>query len=177
MFVGGNLVSWRSKKQNVVTRSSAEAEYRAIAQGVCEVIWLKKLLEELRITVPKPIRLYTDSKAAIAIAHNPVQHDRTKHVEIDRHFIKEKLTSGLICMPYISTTSQVADIFTKGLRRTIQLSSKQAGYGRYLRTSLRGSVSYRIISDIGDIVNMLCRILLIRQIVYVRIVKDKYGRR
>ena len=67
------------------------------------------------MVIPKPIRLYTDSKAAIAIAHNPVQHDRTKHVEIDRHFIKEKLTSGLICMPYISTTNQVADIFTKGL--------------------------------------------------------------
>ncbi|CAN1141771.1 Retrovirus-related Pol polyprotein from transposon TNT 1-94 [Linum perenne] len=114
-FVGGNLVSWRSKKQTVVARSSAEAEFRAVAHGICEVIWITRLLEELRISIPKPIRVYCDNKAAVAIAHNPVLHDRTKHVEIDKHFIKEKLDSGKICMPYISTTEQVADIFTKSL--------------------------------------------------------------
>ena len=59
--------------------------------------------------------LYCDNKAAIYIANNPVQHDRTKHVEIDRHFIKEKLDNGIICIPYVSSSSQVTDVLTKGL--------------------------------------------------------------
>jgi len=82
-FVWGNLVTWRSKKQNVVARSSAEAEYRSMAQGICEMIWLKRILEELRRPMTMPMKLFCDNKAAISIAHNPVQHDRTKHVEID----------------------------------------------------------------------------------------------
>ncbi|EXB74504.1 Copia protein [Morus notabilis] len=90
-FVWGNLVTWRSKKHNVVSRSSAEAEYRAMAHGVCEILWIERILDELRRPVEMPMKLYCDNKAAISIAHNPVQHDRTKHVEIDRHFIKEKL--------------------------------------------------------------------------------------
>ena len=61
------------------------------------------------------MRLYCDNKAAINIAHNPVQHDRTKHVEIDRHFIKENITSGVICTPFVKTGDQLADIFTKGV--------------------------------------------------------------
>jgi Reverse transcriptase (RNA-dependent DNA polymerase) len=114
-FIGGNLVSWRSKKQNVVARSTAEAEYRAMALGVSEGVWLQRLMLELGLSENSPIMLYCDNKAAINIANNPVQHDRTKHVEIDRHFIKEKLDSGEICLPFVKTTEQLADIFTKGL--------------------------------------------------------------
>jgi hypothetical protein len=114
-FVGGNIVSWRSKKQTVVARSTAEAEFRAMAHGLCEVLWLRILLTELGLFQGTPLMLYCDNKAAIDIANNPVQHDRTKHVEIDRHFIKEKLDKGIICMPYVSSTSQIADVFTKGL--------------------------------------------------------------
>ncbi len=114
-FVGGNLVTWRSKKQSVVARSSAEAEFRAVALGICEILWIKKLLEELKMEIQLPMKVYCDNKSAILIAHNPVLHDRTKHVEIDKHFIKEKLDKGLVCMPYIPTTEQVADILTKGL--------------------------------------------------------------
>ena len=114
-FLGGNLVTWRSKKQNVVARSSAEAEFRAMAQGVCELLWLKGLLEDLGVSVHLPMMLFCDNKAAISIAHNPIQHDRTKHVEIDRHFIKEKLESGLICMPFVQSGDQLADVFTKGI--------------------------------------------------------------
>ncbi|GMI89878.1 hypothetical protein HRI_002657100 [Hibiscus trionum] len=114
-FFGGNLVTWRSKKQNVVARSSAEAEFRAMALGICELLWLKIILEDLKVEWNGPMMLYCDNKSAINIAHNPVQHDRTKHVEVDRHFIKEKLDSGLICTPYVTTGNQIADILTKGL--------------------------------------------------------------
>ena len=112
------MVTWRSKKQNVVARSSAKAEFRAMAQGVYELLWLKIRLEELKIKWNGLMRLYCNNKSAISIAHNPVQHDRRKHVEVDRHFIKEKLDSGLICTPYVPTGDQLADIFTKGLNST-----------------------------------------------------------
>ena len=112
-FLGGNLVTWRSKKQNVVTRSSAKAEFRVVAHWIYEVLWIKRLLEDLKIPCNLPMKLYCDNKAAIAIAHNPVLHDRTKHVEIDKHFIKEKIEKWVICMPYLPTTEQIADILTK----------------------------------------------------------------
>jgi hypothetical protein len=118
-FVGGNLVTWRSKKQSVVARSSAEAEFRAMAHGICEMLWLKAMLKELGVHSKDPMKLYCDNKAAISIAHNPVQHDRTKHVEVDRHFIKEKLTEGLICTPFVRTENQLADILTKGVSNKI----------------------------------------------------------
>ncbi|XP_038891621.1 uncharacterized mitochondrial protein AtMg00810-like [Benincasa hispida] len=110
-FIWGNLVTWRSKKQGVVARSSAEAEYRAMSLGICEEIWLKKVLSDLQQDNELPIKLFFDNKAAISIANNPVQHDRTKYVEIDRHYIKERLDSGNICIPYIPSNQQVADVF------------------------------------------------------------------
>ena len=113
--IGGNLVTWRSKMQTVVARSSAEAEFRAIAHGIYDLLWLKKLLEDLKVTSPMPMKLYCDKKATINIAHNPVQHDRTKHIKVYRHFTKEKLNGGLICMPCIPTVKQLANVFTKGL--------------------------------------------------------------
>jgi hypothetical protein len=75
----------------MVAKSSAKAEFRAMAHGVCETIWLTILLKELEFASKYSMRLYCDNKAAISIAHNSVQHDQTKHVEIDQHFIKEKL--------------------------------------------------------------------------------------
>lgn len=114
-FIGGNLVTWRSKKQSVVARSSAEAELRSLAHGICEAIWIKRVLEELQVPLTVPMKIYCDNKAAISIAHNPVLHDRTKHIEVDKHFIKEKIEEGLICIPYVPTSQQTADILTKGL--------------------------------------------------------------
>lgn len=90
-FVGGNLVTWRSKKQYVVARSSAEAEFRSMANGICELLWLKMLLFKVDFPIKGPMRLYCDNKAAISITHDPVQYDRTKHVEVDCHFIKDHL--------------------------------------------------------------------------------------
>ena len=116
-YVWGNLVTWRSKKQNVVARSSAEAEYRSMANGVCELLWIKRVLGELKLEINLPMKLFCDNKAAISIAQNTVQYDRTKHIEIDRHFIKEKIDAGIICTPYVSTKEQTSDILTKGLFR------------------------------------------------------------
>ncbi|RVW47408.1 Retrovirus-related Pol polyprotein from transposon RE1 [Vitis vinifera] len=112
-FVGGNLVTWKSKKQNVVTRSSAEAEFRGMALGLCEALWLRLLLQDLGYLSRQPIRLFCDNKAACDIAHNPVQHDRTKHVEVDRFFIKEKLDDKIVELPKIRSEDQLADILTK----------------------------------------------------------------
>lgn len=86
-------------------------------QGICQVLWINKLLQERKIQNSAPARLYYDNKAAISIAHNPVLHDRTKHVEVDKHFIKEKIEKGQICIPYISTRDQTANILTKGLAK------------------------------------------------------------
>lgn len=85
----GNLVTCRSKKQNVVARSSAEAELRSTAHGICEALWLKLLLEELLLELQILLQIHCDNKAAITITHNSVHHDRTKHVEVDMHFIKK----------------------------------------------------------------------------------------
>ena len=85
---------------------------------MCEGLWLQKLLEELHITIEFSIKLYCDNKAAISISHNPIQHDKTKHIEVDRHFIKEKIEKGIICMTYIPIREQLADIFTKGLQKS-----------------------------------------------------------
>lgn len=116
-YVWGNLVTWRSKKKNVVARSTAEAEFRSMVNGICELLWIKRVLEDLKKHIKLPMKLFCDSKAAISISQKPVQHDRTKHVEIDRHFIKEKLEAGVICIPFVTSKEQTADILTKGLFR------------------------------------------------------------
>ena len=116
-YVWGNLVTWRSKKQSVVARSSAEAEFRALAHGICEGIWLQRMLEELKIFTSYTMKILCDNKAAISIAKNPVHHDRTKHVEIDRHFIKEKLDNGIASLEYTPSCQQTADILTKALSK------------------------------------------------------------
>ena len=132
-YVWGNLVTWRSKKQSVVSRSSAESEYRALALGICEGMWIKRLMNELRLESPESFKMYSDSQAAISIAKNPVHHDRTKHIEIDRHFISEKVNSKIIELNYIPTKKQIADILTKALPRTSfeEFKSKLGLYNIY----------------------------------------------
>ena len=105
----------KQKKKYVIARSSAKAEFRAVAQGICKELWLRRLLEELHAELELPIKLYYDNKVAISIFLNPIQHDRTKHMKVDKHFIKEKVEEGTICMTYVPTKEQIADTFTKGL--------------------------------------------------------------
>ncbi|XP_071728419.1 uncharacterized protein [Rutidosis leptorrhynchoides] len=111
-LVGGNLVAWKSKKQKVVSLSSAESEFRGIAKGVVEALWI---LTEIGFPPNKAIQILCDNEAAIAISENPVQHDITKHVEIDRHFIREKLDNEIISLPSIRSEDQLADILTKSV--------------------------------------------------------------
>jgi Reverse transcriptase (RNA-dependent DNA polymerase) len=92
-FVGGNLVTWKSKKQNVIARSSAEAEYRAMASTANELTWIKQLLADLGVEVTLPIKMFCDNQAARHIAANPVFHEQTKHIEVDCHFVREKVQS------------------------------------------------------------------------------------
>ena len=115
VFVGGNLVSWKSKKQGVVSRSSAESEYRAMTHSVCEIMWLHQLLMEVGIKTVVPTKFWCDNQAALHIASNPVFHERTKHIEIDCHFIREKIQLGLISTGYVKTGERLSDIFTKAL--------------------------------------------------------------
>ncbi|KAF5769258.1 putative soyasaponin III rhamnosyltransferase [Helianthus annuus] len=114
IFLGQDLISWKSKKQTV-SRSSGEAEYRAMCSATCEVVWIVNLLSELGVNCKVPVRLYCDSSAAISIAANPVFHERTKHFELDLYFLREKISSGFIQTVKVDSGSQLADIFTKGL--------------------------------------------------------------
>jgi hypothetical protein len=113
--LGVNLVSWSSKRQPVVSRSSAEAEYRAVANGVAEASWLRQLLAELHTPPLQSTLIYCDNVSAVYLSTNPIQHQRTKHVEIDLHFVRDRVAMGEMWVLHVPTTSQFADIFTKGL--------------------------------------------------------------
>jgi hypothetical protein len=119
VFLGDNLIFWSAKRQTVVSRSSAEAEYRAIANGVAEATWLRQLLHELQIPPSRCTLVYCDNISVVYLSTNPVQHQRTKHVEIDLHFIQEKVAISQVHVFHVPTTSQFTDIFMKGLLSSV----------------------------------------------------------
>ncbi|GJW52763.1 putative RNA-directed DNA polymerase [Tanacetum coccineum] len=112
--VNGICTTQMNKKQATVSRSSAEAEYRCMVSATCEVIWITNLLKDLCIKNLLPVNLYSDSSSAIQIAANPVFHERTKHFEVDVHFIREKVQDGVINTFKVASADQTADLFTKG---------------------------------------------------------------
>lgn len=113
--LGDSLISWKSKKQQTVSRSSAEADYQSMVVVLAELIWLAGLLKELGVSVTMPIKVFSDSKAAIQIAENSIFHKRTKHIKIDCHFIRERVKLGFIDPNYLCSSLQLAELLTKGL--------------------------------------------------------------
>ncbi|CAM8965547.1 unnamed protein product [Rhodiola kirilowii] len=126
MLLGSSVVSWKTRKQAVVSRSSAESEYRSMASACSEIVWLTRLLNDMHIPIVRPVPLFCDSQSAIHLARNPVFHERTKHVEIDCHFVRQFVNSGTIHPTPIHTSEQPADLLTKPLAHDnlIYLSSK-----------------------------------------------------
>ena len=138
--LGTGAVSWSSKKQPTVALSSNEAEYRGAALAACEIDWLCTLLHSLDIVVDYAVVLYCDNMSSIKLSSNPVFHARTKHIEVHYHFIREKVIAGEIDLQHVSTTMQVADIFTKSLG-TEEFQQFRNSLGvMSIDVSLRGSV-------------------------------------
>ncbi|XP_021986899.1 uncharacterized mitochondrial protein AtMg00810-like [Helianthus annuus] len=119
VFLGDNLISWSSKRQPTISLSSAEAEYRGVANAVAEATWIRNLLLELRTPLQKATIIYCDNVSAVYLSDNPVQHQRTKHIEIDIHFVREKVRVGHIRVLHVPSSLQYADIFTKGISKQL----------------------------------------------------------
>lgn len=115
VLLGSSPVSWKTKKQDTVSHSSAEAEYRSMAAALRELKWLKRLLGDLGVAHTQPMELSCDSKSALYIAQNPVFHERTKHIEADCHSVRDAVQDRLIVTRHVRTTEQLADIMTKAL--------------------------------------------------------------
>lgn len=119
-------MSWSTKKQPVASQSITEAEYRSLTITTAELYWLRMLFKEIHISLPVAPILWCDNISALALASNPVYHARTKHIEVDYHFVREKVVNRDIILKFISTNHQVADVFTKGLSspRFLKLKAK-----------------------------------------------------
>ncbi|GJY99739.1 ribonuclease H-like domain-containing protein [Tanacetum coccineum] len=115
MFLGDNLLSWSAKRQVTLSRSSAEVEYRGVANVVAETAWIRNLLCELHTPLFTTTLVYRNNVSAVYMSANPVQHQRTKHIEIDIHFVRDFVASGQVRVLHVPSRFQYADIFTKGL--------------------------------------------------------------
>lgn len=119
VYLGTNPISWSSRKQKTRARSSTEAEYRAVASTAAELLWLKNLFTELKLSISTQPVIYCDNLAATYVSANPVFHSKMKHLALDYHFVRENVQCGNFRVSYISTTEQLADVLTKPLPRHI----------------------------------------------------------
>ncbi|TQD89632.1 hypothetical protein C1H46_024767 [Malus baccata] len=115
VFLGNNPISWSSKKQQTVSRSSTEAEYKALSSTAAELDWIQQILHFLQIKLQDTPVLFCDNMSAIALSFNPVQHQRTKHIEVDVHFVRERVAAKKLLFQFVSSSEQFADILTNGL--------------------------------------------------------------
>ena len=115
VFHGNNLVTLQSKKQPTVSRSSTEAEYRSLATTIAEITWLKSFLSELRVPVQKPPVVWCDNQSTVLLAANPIQHQRTKHIELDLYFVREKVYAKETDVRHVPASDQLADVMTKAV--------------------------------------------------------------
>jgi hypothetical protein len=121
VFLSDNLISWSSKRWNIVSRLSANVEYHVVLNGMAESCWLQQLLQELHALLSKSTLVYCNNISTVYLSTNPVQHQHTKHVEINLHFVWERVAIGDVCVLHIPMTSQFMDIFTKGLATSVFL--------------------------------------------------------
>ena len=140
-LVGDSPVSWKTKKQGVVSHSSAEAEYRSMAQATREIKWLRRLLVDLGAPQMRPSKLFCDSKSAIYIAANPVFHERAKHIESYCHQVRDAIQDRVLETVHVRTTQQLADVLTKALGR-VQFENLlfKLGVRNFHIPNLRGSI-------------------------------------
>jgi hypothetical protein len=109
VFLGSNLVSWSSRKHPTVSRSSTEAEYKVVANTTAELLWIRALLQELGIRLSSPPTLWCDNIGATYMSINPVLHARTKHLEIDFHFVRDRVADKSLDIHFIPSLDQLAD--------------------------------------------------------------------
>ncbi|GJS46299.1 ribonuclease H-like domain-containing protein [Tanacetum coccineum] len=126
VFLGDNLFSWSAKRQDTLSRSSAEAEYRGVANVDAETAWIRNLLLELHTPLSTATLVYCDNVSVVYLSTNHVQHQRTKHIDIDIYFVREYVASGQVRMPHVPSRFQYADIFTKGLLTTLFLEFRSS---------------------------------------------------
>jgi hypothetical protein len=115
VYLGSKLVSWSSRKQNTVSRSSMETEYKALSNATTEIIWVQFVLQELGIKLTRPVVLWCDNLDDTYLSANPTFHARMKHVEVDYHFVGERVENGSLEIRFISTRYQVEDGFTEAI--------------------------------------------------------------
>ena len=142
IYLGESLISWKSKKQQTISKSFSKTEYKAMAATTCELQWLTYLLQDLGVSYTQPTTMYCDNQSTIQIASNQVFHEHTKHIEIDCHIVQEKINVGPLKLLPISSSIQTADIFTKSLPpSTFQLLHSKLGM-KNIYSQLEGVINF-----------------------------------